>query len=232
MKGADGMNDKRRVGEAAAARVEPGMRLGLGTGSTVEWFLRRLGERIRTEGLRVFGVPTSLRTETLAQELGIPLLEWHGEPLDLVVDGADQVASDGTLIKGGGGALLREKIVALAARQRIIIVDSGKLQPPFGAFPLPVEVAPFGWEATLRHLRTLCPQARERRSADGSLFLSDNGHPVIDLPLGTLPDPEETAGYLCTMAGVLEHGLFLGLDPEVLVGNGEGVTVWRKGNRA
>lgn len=226
------MDDKRRVGEAAAAQVESGMRLGLGTGSTVEWFLRRLGERIRTEGLRVAAVPTSLRTEARARELGIPLLDWHGEPLDLAVDGADQVAPDGTLIKGGGGALLREKIVAFSARRRIIIVDGGKLQPPFGAFPLPVEVAPFGWEATLSHLRTLCPDARERRSADGSLFLSDNGHPIIDLPFGSLPDPEGTARHLCAIPGVLEHGLFLGMDPEVLVGSGEGVTVWREGNRA
>lgn len=225
------MEAKRQAGEVAAALVESGMRLGLGTGSTVEYFLRRLGERIRSEGLQVAGVPTSRRSEDLARELGIPLLDWTGEPLDLAVDGADQVAKDGTLIKGGGGALLREKIVAFAARRRVIIVDEGKVQPPFGAFPLPVEIATFGWEATLRHLRSLCPGARERRGADGSLFLTDNGHPVVDLPFGTIPDPEGTARVLCGIPGVLEHGLFLAMDPQVLVGDGQRVLVWRQGNR-
>src|SRR5699024_3928861 len=165
---------KKRVGEEAAAYVKEGMKVGLGSGSTMYYTVKRLGERVK-EGLQIVGIPTSNTTAEWAEEFGIPLTDFSEVTrLDLAIDGADEVDADFHLIKGGGGALLREKIVADAAEKLLIIVDHSKKVSQLGQFPLPVEIVPFGWEGTVEKIAPLgcCPMLRKR---DGELFVTDNG---------------------------------------------------------
>ena len=212
---------KRQSAEVAVAAVEDGMVLGLGTGSTAKIAVDLLGERVRG-GLRIVGVPTSEATATQARALGIPLGTLADHPsLDLTIDGADEVHT-GTLdlIKGLGGALVREKIVAAASRQMIVIVDESKLVPRLGAVRLPVEVVRFGWEATLRHLEALGADGVLRGGAE-TPFLTDNGNHIIDCTLD-LTDPAATDARLGAIPGVVMSGLFIGIATRVIAGTNAG----------
>ncbi len=223
---------KRAAAERAADRVESGMRLGLGTGSTVAHFLDVLAERIRDGRLkRIVGVPTSIRTAERSSELGIPLAELKdAAPLDLTVDGADEVDPSLDLIKGLGGALLREKMVAQASKQLVIMVDDSKEVRRLGSkAPLPVEVVRFGWEAHLPFFRSLGAEPMLRAGADGAPYLSDNGNHMIDC---RFPDgiayPAQVEDALRARAGVVESGLFLGMASAVVAAAG-GVRVLERG---
>jgi ribose 5-phosphate isomerase A len=218
---------KRVAAEAAAAEVSDGMRVGLGTGSTAAWAVRALGARV-AKGLRIVGVPTSRATEALAREVGIPLGTLDEEPaLDVTIDGADEVDPALRLVKGGGGALLREKIVASATRRLLIVVDASKWRETLGAFPLPVEVVPFGATVVARRLAELgCVPAR-RRAKDGKPFVTDEGNHILDCPFGRIEHPERLATALASIPGVVEHGLFLGMTYAVYVAGESGVRVVR-----
>ena len=220
---------------AAAARaiefVRPGMRLGLGTGSTAKHFVELLGERVR-DGLTVVGVPTSDVTRRDAERVGVPLSTLDQTPeLDLTVDGADEIAPDLSLIKGGGGALFREKIVAAASARMIVIADESKWVPTLGRFPLPVEVDSFGLAATRRAVEAACADAGSpgpamlRRDRDGHAFVTDGGHSVFDCALERISDPKALAVALSVIPGVVEHGLFIGLARAVVLAGNDGVRV-------
>jgi ribose 5-phosphate isomerase A len=217
-----------RAAEAAVAEIKPGMKLGLGSGRTAEHFVRLLGEKVRG-GLSVVGVPTSERTAELARELGIPLATLDEEPaLDLDVDGADEIDPELRLIKGGGGALLREKIVAAASKRMLVLGDPSKTVKTLGAFPLPIEVVPFGLKATRRAIdravgELLLSAKVELRRADGDPFVTDGGHYILDASFGRIPDPEALARALEATPGVVDHGLFLGLASAAIIGRSDGV---------
>jgi ribose 5-phosphate isomerase A len=221
---------KQRAGEAAAALVEPGMRLGLGTGSTAAWFVRALGDRVK-QGLLVKGVPTSEATARLAREVGVPLEDPEGVTgFDLTVDGADEFDPLLRLIKGGGGALLREKIVAAASDRVVIVADAAKRVDVLGHFPLPVEVTRFGWSLTARHVKSalLASNLGDRvvlrvQGKAQEPFISDGGNYILDCACGAIPDPEALGERLSRIAGVVEHGLFVGLAHQVIIGHSEGV---------
>jgi len=206
--------------ESAAAQVASGMTVGLGTGSTAAFVLEALGIRIR-DGLRITGVPTSEATAARARELGIPLA--LDVVTDIAIDGADEVDPRTlNLIKGRGGALLREKIVAQATRRFLVVVDETKLVFQLGAGLLPVEVAPFGWQATARRLENLGAQLQRRD------FVTDNGNYILDCSFGLMDNPESLASQLDHIAGVVEHGLFIGLTAEVHVGKPSGAQILRQ----
>jgi ribose 5-phosphate isomerase A len=220
---------------AAAARavdfVRPGMRLGLGTGSTAKHFVELLAERVRS-GLDVVAVPTSEATRGDAERLGVPLSSLDETPeLDLTVDGADEIGPDLSLIKGGGGALLREKIVASASARLIVIADESKWVSALGRFPLPIEVVPFGLTATRRAVEAAaaaagCPgPALLRRTPDGHALVTDGGHWILDAALERIVDPRALADRLDGIAGVVEHGLFIGLAQAAVVADANGVRV-------
>lgn len=207
---------KRQAGERAAEFVADGMVVGLGTGSTVLFFLLKLGERCR-QGLKIVGVPTSQATEQIAREQGIPLADrWTA--VDLVVDGADEIDPRLDLIKGMGGALLREKIVAQAATRMVVIGDESKRVSVLGSrSPLPVEVIPFGWEATARQLRRLgiSPVLRQQGNEP---FRTDNGNYLLECHTGPIEDAAALAAALDSIAGVVGHGLFLNLATTAVIG--------------
>jgi ribose 5-phosphate isomerase A len=215
---------KRAAAERAIAEVQDGMVLGLGSGSTAEIAVELLAARVAT-GLKVVGIPTSERTRTLALKLGIPLTGFDAHAhIDLAIDGADQV-EHGTLnlIKGLGGALLREKIVAAAARRLIIVVDPSKLVPKLGGqTPLPVEIAAFGWPSTLDRLQAAGYRPTLRR-ADGAPFTSDGGNHIADCAVVTIADPAKLEAELHAVTGVVETGLFIGMTSTVFVGGPQGV---------
>jgi len=215
---------KQRAGERATDFVRDGMVVGLGTGTTVYWTIRRLGELVRG-GLRIQGIPTSRRTEALAIEEGIPLTTFErvGE-LDLTIDGADEVGPGLELIKGGGGALLRERLVAAASRRLIIVVESSKLVPTLGRFPLPVEIVPFAWEITARRIAAHGCIPTLRRS-NSQPFLTDNGNYIVDCEFGAIPDPAALHQRLKLLPGVVETGLFVDMAELVVVGYDDSETV-------
>lgn len=226
------MADAEDLKRAAAARaltfVTDGMRLGLGTGSTARHFVDLLAVRVR-EGLNVVGVPTSEQTRAQALSLGVPLATLDELPeLDLCIDGADEVGPDLALIKGGGGALLREKIVASAAREMVVIADASKHVAMLGRFPLPIEVVDFGVTAiTLRLARALnvagCAGDLVLRRVGGAPFVTDQGNLILDAHLGRIPDPAALARQIEQVAGVVEHGLFLGLARRVILAGPGGI---------
>ena len=219
------MDAKQRAGFKAAEFVEDGMAVGLGTGSTAFWLVERLGERVRDEGLRVRCVPTSRRTQEQALRLGIPLVSLGevGE-LDLAVDGADEIGPQLALIKGGGGALLREKLVAGAARRFVVIADASKKVPVLGRFPLPVEVVPFAWELTARRVAAVTRvEPLLRLDGEGETYVTDNGNFILDCRCGEIPDPARTERELKSLAGVVESGLFVGMADLAVVADEEGV---------
>jgi ribose 5-phosphate isomerase A len=218
---------KIEAARAALAHVEDGMRLGIGTGSTAEEFVRLLATRV-SAGLSVIGVPTSERTAALCRELGVPLTSLDETPeLDLTIDGADEFDAQLVLVKGGGGALLREKIVAAASRRMIVIADESKAVDMLGRFPLPIEVNPFGLKAT---------EIAVRRAAEGlglagpitlrmtkdAPFVTDGGHFILDASFGRIHDPRALSSSLHAVPGVVEHGLFLGLAQMAIVAGADG----------
>jgi len=220
---------------AAAARaiefVTPGMRLGLGTGSTAKHFVDLVGERVRA-GFDLVAVPTSEATRVQALACGIRLTTLDETPeLDLTVDGADEIAPDMSLIKGGGGALLREKIVAAASARMLIIADESKCVDRLGAFPLPIEVTPFGFLATLRAVDKAIAGIQAsgplklRLGKDGHAFVTDGGHWIIDAQLGRIDDPKALAHALSTIPGVMEHGLFVGMAETAIIGGPAGTRI-------
>jgi ribose 5-phosphate isomerase A len=222
-------NLKRAAAERAASLVSDGMRLGLGTGSTATHFVAAIGERVRG-GLKVVGVPTSEGTRAQAEREGIPLSTLDRTPeLDLTVDGADELDDELRLIKGGGGAHLREKIVASASRRMIVIADGSKRVAKLGRFPLPIEVAPFGLKVTeiaiskLFASLNLSGEFRLRQSADGGPFITDGGHFILDAHLGRIENPNVLASTLNNIPGVVEHGLFLGLATGAILATDEGL---------
>ncbi|HEX4407246.1 MAG TPA: ribose-5-phosphate isomerase RpiA [Xanthobacteraceae bacterium] len=212
---------------AAAARamdfVSAGMRLGLGTGSTAKHFVDLLGERVRA-GLDVIAVPTSEATRAQAESLGIKLTTLdETSALDVTVDGADEIGPDLMLIKGGGGALLREKIVASASAKMIVIADASKCVATLGRFPLPIEIAPFGATATQRAVEKVCgAPAPFRKGKDGHAFVTDGGHWLLDAKLERIADPSALAAKLSAIPGVMEHGLFIGLAWAAIVAGPDG----------
>ena len=219
---------KRRAAEAALAYVEDGMRLGLGTGSTAAHFVMLLGRRV-AEGLDVRGVPTSEATADLARRAGVPITTLDEMPeLDLDIDGADEIGPGLALIKGGGGALLREKIVANASRRMLVIADSAKHVRELGAFPLPVEVVGFGLTATVLAVERVAIElglnaAIDLRCRGGEVFITDSGNRILDASFGRIPDPEALARRLAEIPGVVEHGLFLGFADLALIAAADGV---------
>ncbi len=231
---------KRAVGIAAVERyVKPGMLLGLGSGTTSHWFVRALGAAV-AGGLEVRGVPTSTSTRELAESLRIPLAGFDEiDRLELIVDGPDEVDRDGHMIKGGGACLLWERIVADAADFYVVVADTSKLKDRLGAFPLPIEVIPHGWESTTRSIRRLLalhgypadvPLVR-RADAAGAPVITDSGNFLVDAHLGAITDPLVLDRELNWIPGVVENGLFTGLADEVLFADPEGaITVMRCGS--
>jgi ribose 5-phosphate isomerase A len=225
------MDVKKLAAEKAVDWIKEDMVVGLGTGSTAFWAIERLGERIK-EGLRIKAVATSLQTEELARERAIPLLPFAGlEAIDVSIDGADEVDQNGNLIKGGGGALLREKIVAFHTKTYLTVVDESKLVEHLGRFPLPVEIVPFGVELTLRQLEKQFGPA-PLRQANGKDFITDNGNLIADLRLFPIADPVEINRALHDIPGVVETGLFLReMITTVMVGRKDGTVEAMSFNR-
>jgi len=231
----DTVQDADRLKREAAARalefVRPGMKLGLGTGSTAAHFVDLLALKVKA-GLDIVGVPTSEATKRQAESAGVPLVTLEEEPaLDLTVDGADEIDSALNLIKGGGGALLREKIVAAASREMIVIADESKFVARLGRFPLPIEIVDFGVAATQRAIDRVfasqnCAGALQlRRKKDGHVFVTDQGHFILDATLGAIPDARALACGLAETPGVVEHGLFIGLARRAILAGSSGVRV-------
>jgi ribose 5-phosphate isomerase A len=218
----DAEQQKALAAGVAAGMVEDGQVVGLGTGTTVAYLLVALAKRVR-EGLRFVGLCTSEQTESAARAAGMTVSSLERYPrLDLDIDGADQVDSDLNLIKGHGGALLREKIIASAARRFVVIVDESKLVRHLGEPPcLPVEIVPFGWTSTRAALEGLGAKA-ELRGGEAAPFRTDNGNLILDCRFATLADPAEIAARIKALPGVIEHGIFLGLASIALVGHADG----------
>jgi len=218
---------KEEAALAALGLVQDGMIVGLGTGSTAAFFVKALGQRVR-EGLKVTGVPTSVATGNLARSLNIPLAELGDcAPPDLVIDGADEVDGQFRLIKGGGAALLREKIVAASAAHMVVIADQAKEVPVLGRFPLPIEVVPFGHADTARRIsRALAPQRLLlRQDGAGQPLMTDGGHVIYDAHFGEIGDADHVARVLESTPGVVDHGLFIGLAKTLIVGTGSGARI-------
>jgi ribose 5-phosphate isomerase A len=222
---------KRQAAAQALEHVRDGMKLGLGTGSTAKHFVDLLGERV-AGGLRVIGVPTSEATRAQAEACRIPLTTLDEvDRLDLTVDGADEMDPALNLIKGGGGALLREKIVAAASDRMIVIADDTKWVDVLGRYPLPIEVVPFGLAATQRAMAAAFAQSGVsgqmglRKGQDGHVFVTDGGHWIIDAHLGRIADAPRLAGLLSPIPGVVEHGLFIGLASTAILAGAQGIRV-------
>jgi len=216
---------KRAAGEAAAALVEPGMTVGLGTGSTAVWFVRAVAAR----GLDITCVSTSMATAELARDLGLKLADLgEAREIDLTVDGADEIGPGLSLIKGGGGALLREKLVWEASRRCVVIADAAKRVPVLGQYPLPVEVIAFGHQTTSLRICDALSEcdigaAPRLRTRDGQTFRTDSGNVIYDIACGRIEDPAVLAAALKSVTGVVEHGLFLDLADLALIGAPDGV---------
>jgi len=225
---------KKAAAQAALEYVSDGMKIGLGTGSTADHFTRALGAAVE-DGLKVIGVSSSVRTEALARECGIPLVDIDAAgQLDLTVDGADEIDPSLWMIKGGGGALLREKIVAGASSRVLIIADESKLVPQLGAFSLPVEISPFAWKTTARFIRDNLSRfdvgnvaVALRRHKNMASYVTDGGHYILDCDLKRIGDPEGLAAFLDHLPGVMEHGLFIGMTSGAIIGGPDGVRVLR-----
>ena len=224
-------DQKSRAAEAAMAEVRSGMRLGLGTGSTAKLFVDLVGRAVQ-DGLNVLCIPTSEVTDAQARRLGIPLTDLETTPeLDLTVDGADEIGPGLALIKGAGGALLREKIVAAASKRMIVIADASKRVELLGRFPLPIEVNHFGMGATAAAIGVVMAdfnaegELRRRLKADGTPLVTDCGHAILDAFFGRIPQPEALAKALIDLPGVVQHGLFIGLCKRAYVAGPAGVDV-------
>lgn len=226
-------DQKKAAALAALDYVKPGMKVGLGTGSTANHFIDALGAKVK-DGFEVLAVPTSRQTRDRATKLGIPLTDLEKHPfLDLTVDGADEFDDRFQLIKGGGGALLLEKIVASSSRYMIVVADESKKVGMLGRFPLPVEVVPFGVKATAwkieRALRICGIEGKiALRVKDGKPFVTDTGNAILDVAIGKIPEPERLSNLLNITPGVVDHGLFIGICGIILMGTNDGVKTFRK----
>ena len=219
-------SQKRQAALRATEYVHDGMIVGLGTGTTAKHLIMALGERVR-RGLKIQAVPTSHETAALARHSGIPLIESdHAWTIDIAIDGADQVDPDFNLVKGGGGALLKEKIVAAAAKRFVVMVDHTKLVPALGgSFPLPIEVVPFGWGNTARHIERASGGSAVLRERQGTVFQTEAGHVILDLHMPKIDDPATLEIALNQIPGIVETGLFIGRTSILIVGHAEGVEV-------
>jgi ribose 5-phosphate isomerase A len=218
-------NDQEKEAAARASLhfVRDGDIVGLGTGSTAVYAVRFLGERVQA-GLKIRGIPTSIHTQELAASLGIPLTTLDEvQEIDITIDGADEVGPQLQLIKGGGGALLREKIVASATRKFVIIADSSKQVPVLGKFPVPVEVIKFAEALVAKKIAAMGAAVKVRADASGRKFITDEGNHILDCHFGQIPDPPRLARKLETTPGVVEHGLFIGMASVALIGKGDQV---------
>ncbi|OMG02562.1 ribose 5-phosphate isomerase A [Paenibacillus sp. FSL R7-0333] len=215
------INVKQLAAEKAVEYVKDGMRVGLGTGSTAYWAIRKLGERV-SGGLQITAVATSQASEDQARELGIPLVAFSDvDSLDLTIDGADELDGALQLIKGGGGALLREKIVAMGSARMIVVADESKAVTTLGKFPLPVEIVPFAWEWTVAALAKLGCKTELRRSGE-DLYKTDNGNYIADCRFEAIESAAELALALQRIPGVVEHGLFIGIADLAIIGKKDG----------
>ncbi len=219
---------KAAAAQAIETFLKEGMTIGLGSGTTSRWFVRILGERV-AKGLRVTGVPSSKSTGQLAQEVGVSLADLNDvAQLDLTIDGADEIDPKGRMIKGGGANLLWEKIVACASARMVCIVDESKLVGTLGRFPLPIEVIPFAWRSTERHLRKLFEKSGlgnpkiDMRGGFDTPLITDSGHYLLDCHLEQIPEPEKLGEKVKQIPGVVEHGLFIGIATDAVVGHQTG----------
>jgi ribose 5-phosphate isomerase A len=218
-----GKNDQEKQAAAYASLrfVRDGDIVGLGSGSTATFAIKFLGERVRA-GLRIRGIPTSANTKTLAESVGIPLTTLDEfQQIDVTIDGADEINPQLQLIKGGGGALLREKVIASASRKVVIVADSSKQVPVLGRFPLPVEVIAFAQALVARKIAALGATVKIRKLQDGSLYVTDEGHHILDCDFGEIPDPSQLARALQNIPGVAGHGLFVDMATVVLIAKGD-----------
>jgi len=223
---------KRKAAEMAVAQIKDGMVVGLGTGSTSKHAVDALGARMKAEKIKVIGVPTSERTAAQAKELGIPLATLEEQPvLDIAIDGADEIEL-GTLalIKGAGGALLRERLVEAAAKRFVVIADeTKKVEKLGGKFAVPIEVVRFGWKSTSQRIAALGCEPVLRKDAGGKVFVTDEQHYILDCKFGLIPDSAKLAAAIKGITGVVEHGLFIGMAAEALVAGSSGVEVLKRG---
>jgi ribose 5-phosphate isomerase A len=220
--------EKEAAARASLQFIQDGQVVGLGTGSTAAYFIKLLAEKVRN-GLRIRGIPTSVRSLELAQSLGIPLTTLDEcQEIDVTVDGADEVDPQLRLIKGGGGAMLREKIVASATKQLVIVADASKQVRVLGKFPLPVEVIRFAQALVMKRIRELGADVQIRTGADGKPFVTDEHNHILDCRFGQIPDADGLARKLSDMPGVVEHGLFIGMASVVLFARGKEIVTTRR----
>lgn len=220
---------KKLAGEEALKHIEEGMIVGLGTGSTIEYTLRKLGQMVR-EGFKIKGIPTSIHTKRIAKEENIPLTNLDENTIiDVTIDGADEVDSNLSLIKGGGGALVREKIIAFNSKRVIIVVDDSKIVKALGIdFPLPVEVVKFGWTSTKKTLEEFGCEVELREIIPGEPYITDNGNYILDCDFLRIENPEQLEIDINLIPGVVDNGLFINLVNEVIVGSKQGVLTLNK----
>jgi ribose 5-phosphate isomerase A len=217
------MNAKQLAAEKAVSFLESGMTIGLGTGSTAYWAIEKIGEKVKKEGWKVKAIATSIRSEEQARTLGIPILDFSKiKSIDITIDGADEVDGQLQLIKGGGGALLREKIVATNSKQMIVVADESKWVKTLGRFPLPVEVVHFGWERTFEKLQLLGCEAKRRMNGTEP-YLTDNGNYIVDCAFEEIEDPPALHESVNAITGVVDNGLFIQIASKLVLGfnNGE-----------
>ena len=218
------MNAKQLAAEEAVSFLEDGMTIGLGTGSTAYWAIEKIGEKVNRENWKIRAIATSIRSEEQARGLGIPIADFDSvKMIDVTIDGADEVDAGLQLIKGGGGALLREKIVATNSRQMIVVADESKLVKTLGKFPLPVEVIHFGWERTLEKLQLLGCLAKRRMDGDRP-YLTDNGNYIVDCAFEQIGNAPALHASVNDITGVVDNGLFIGIASKLILGFNNGET--------
>jgi ribose 5-phosphate isomerase A len=218
------MNAKQLAAEKAVSFLADGMTIGLGTGSTAYWAIEKIGEKVKKEGWKIKAIATSIRSEEQARSLGIPIVDFSSvKSIDITIDGADEVNDQLQLIKGGGGALLREKIVATNSRQMIVVADDSKWVKILGKFPLPVEVIHFGWERTFEKLQLLgCDPKRRMNGTEP--YLTDNGNYIVDCAFEEIKDPPALHESVNAITGVVDNGLFIHIASKLVLGFNNGET--------
>jgi ribose 5-phosphate isomerase A len=220
--------EKQAAARASLKYVRDGQIVGLGSGSTATFAIRMLGDRVR-EGMKIRGIPSSIASRDLAMQVGIPLITFDdAQQIDVTIDGADEFDPALNLIKGGGGAMLREKIVAFASRQLVIVTDSSKQVSVLGKFPLPVEVITFAEQLIAKRISDLGAKVTQRQDKSGKAYVTDEGHHILDCHFGQIPDPASLARTLSDMPGVVEHGLFVGMTSVVVMAKSGSVEEFRR----